>query len=208
VEPLSLGVLVSGNGTNLQAILDATRSGRLAARVVTVISNRPGVRALSRAEAAGVPARSIDHQRFASRAEFDAALVAELRQAGAEWVVLAGFMRLLTPGFLAAFPGRVINIHPSLLPAFPGVNAIEQAWNYGVTVTGVSVHLVDEGTDSGPIISQVPVAIEADDTLESVEARIHAAEHELYVEALCRIQRGAVELERLRRRRGGGVGGR
>jgi phosphoribosylglycinamide formyltransferase-1 len=192
---LALGVLVSGNGTNLQAILDAIDRGSLDAAVRVVISNQPAANALNRARAAGVPALSIPHREFSSREAFDAAVVDALRAQGVEWVVLAGFMRLLTPGFLQAFPNRVLNIHPSLLPAFPGAHAIKDALDYGVRVTGCTVHLVDGGVDSGPILAQraVPV-LEADDE-SSLAERLHRAEHELYLEVLAELAAGRLRTE-------------
>jgi phosphoribosylglycinamide formyltransferase-1 len=194
VARLRLGVLVSGNGTNLQAILDAARAGRIDADVGVVISNQPGAFALTRAESAGVKAVSLPHREFPSREAFDAALVEELRRERVDWVVLAGFMRLLTPGFLAAFPQRVINIHPALLPAFPGAHAIRDALAYGVRVTGCTVHLVDEGVDTGPILDQRPVPVEEGDTEETLAERMHRAEHELYVDVLARLARGRLSL--------------
>lgn len=191
---LRLGVLVSGNGTNLQAILDAARSGRIDADVSVVISNQPGAYALTRAESAGVKAVSLPHRGFPSREAFDAALASELRRERVDWVVLAGFMRLLTPGFLAAFPQRVINIHPALLPAFPGAHAIRDALAYGVRVTGCTVHLVDEGVDTGPILDQRAVPVEEGDTEETLAERMHRAEHELYVDVLARLARGRLRL--------------
>ena len=180
----AFGVLVSGNGTNLQAILDAIRNGSLAARVTCVISNRTDAMALERASRAGIPALAIRHQTFENREAFDRALVAALREHGVDWVVLAGFMRVLTPELLRAFPGRVVNIHPSLLPAFPGRDAQRQALEHGVKVTGCTVHFVDEGVDSGPIIAQRAVDVEPGDTLETLSQRIHTAEHELFVGVL------------------------
>ena len=181
---LAFGVLVSGNGTNLQAILDAVRGGTLAARVACVISNRTDAMALERASRAGVPALAIRHQTFESREAFDRALIAALREHGVDWVVLAGFMRVLTPELIRAFPGRVVNIHPSLLPAFPGRDAQRQALEHGVKVTGCTVHFVDEGVDSGPIIAQRAVEVLPGDTIETLSERIHAAEHELFVSVL------------------------
>lgn len=196
MEGIRLGVLVSGNGSNLQAILDAVARREIQARVEVVISNVASARALARAEAAGVRALCISHKAYASREQFDAALLEALRQAGVEWVVLAGFMRLLTPGFLAAYRDRIINIHPSLLPAFPGTNAMQQALDYGVRVTGCTVHLVDDGAvDGGPIIDQRAVRIEADDTLETLAERVHAAEHRLYVDVLKALGEGRVQIE-------------
>jgi len=190
--PLDLGVLVSGTGSNLQAILDAIARGSLNARVRVVISNKPNVQALDRARAAGVPALTIPHRDFASREAFDHALVAALREAGVNWVVLAGFMRVLTAPFLSAFPGRIINIHPALLPAFPGVDAVKQALDYGVKLSGCTVHFVDSGVDSGKIIAQRAVPVEPADDLPKLAARIHAAEHELFVSVLRDIAAGVV----------------
>jgi phosphoribosylglycinamide formyltransferase 1 len=191
--PLELGVLVSGTGSNLQAILDAIAAGTLNARVKVVISNRPGVQALERARAAGVRALTIPHKDFPSREAFDRALVSALREAEVSWVVLAGFMRVLTPEFLAAYPGRIINIHPALLPAFPGVDAAKQALEYGVKITGCTVHFVDAGVDSGRIIAQRAVAVAVGDDLATLAARIHDAEHELFVAVLRDIAAGRVE---------------
>jgi phosphoribosylglycinamide formyltransferase 1 len=191
--PLELGVLVSGTGSNLQAILDAIAAGTLNALVKVVISNRPGVQALERARAAGVRALTIPHKDFPSREAFDRALVSALREAEVSWVVLAGFMRVLTPEFLAAYPGRIINIHPALLPAFPGVDAAKQALEYGVKITGCTVHFVDAGVDSGRIIAQRAVAVAVGDDLATLAARIHDAEHELFVAVLREIAAGRVE---------------
>jgi phosphoribosylglycinamide formyltransferase-1 len=189
---LALGVLVSGNGTNLQAILDATRDGSLDARVSCVISNKTDAMALERAARAGVPALTIRHQTFDTREAFDRALVSALREHGAEWIVLAGFMRVLTPELLRAFPGRVLNIHPSLLPAFPGTNAIRQELAHVVKVTGCTVHFVDEGVDSGPIIAQRAVEVGSGDDEHALAERMHAAEHGLLVGVLRDIAGGRV----------------
>ncbi|MES1176276.1 MAG: phosphoribosylglycinamide formyltransferase [Myxococcales bacterium] len=191
-NPVKLGVLVSGTGSNLQAILDAIAAGTLNATVSVVVSNKPDVPALERARHAGVPALTIPHKDFASREAFDRALVTALAEASVDWVVLAGFMRVLTPEFLSAYPGRIINIHPSLLPAFPGVDAAKQALAYGVKLTGCTVHFVNRGVDSGKIIAQRAVPVEAGDDLASLNARIHAAEHELFVSALRDIAAGRV----------------
>ncbi len=191
-NPVRLGVLVSGTGSNLQAILDAIGAGTLPATVACVISNKPGVLALERARNAGVPALTIPSKDFANREAFDRALVSALREANVDWVVLAGFMRLLTPEFLGAYPGRIINIHPSLLPAFPGVDAAQQALDYGVKITGCTVHFVDSGIDSGKIIAQRSVPVAASDDRATLGARIHAAEHELFVAVLRDIAAGKI----------------
>lgn len=181
---LDLGVLVSGRGSNLQAILDAIASGSLDARVRIVISNLPDALALERAANAGVPTRTISHRGYSSREDFDSALVSALQDAAAEWVVLAGFMRVLTPVFVRAFPHRIINIHPALLPAFAGTHAQRQALEYGVKLTGCTVHFVDEGVDTGPIIAQRAVPVLDDDDEASLSARILTEEHALLVEVL------------------------
>lgn len=191
---VNLGVLVSGAGTNLQAILDAISAQKLSASVRLVVSNKPGVLALERAEKAGVPTKIVSHRDYADREAFDGALVAALVGAGVDWVVLAGFMRLLTRKLLGAFPHRVLNIHPSLLPAFPGVDAQRQAFDYGAKVTGCTVHLVDEGTDTGPIILQCAVPVLDDDDADSLTARILVEEHRLLVEVLTAIAEGRLEV--------------
>jgi phosphoribosylglycinamide formyltransferase-1 len=191
---LDLGVLVSGNGTNLQAILDAIAAKALDARVRLVVSNKPGVQALERARRAGVAHSVISHSSFASREAFDGALVEALQAASAEWIVLAGFMRVLTPRFLQAFSGRVVNIHPSLLPAFPGTHAQRQALDYGVKVTGCTVHIVDLGVDTGPVLAQRAVPVLDQDDEATLSERIHSAEHALLVQVLQSIAAGRVQI--------------
>jgi phosphoribosylglycinamide formyltransferase-1 len=192
---MKIGVLVSGSGTNLQAILDAEKTNQLGgARVVTVISNVPDVLALERAARAGVPTRVLPHKQFPSREAFDDAIVAALGEAGVELVVLAGFMRIITPRMLQAFPQRIINIHPALLPAFPGVHAHQQALAYGVKVSGCTVHFVDEGTDTGPIIFQTAVPVLDHDDEAALSARVRAEEHRLYPAAIRAIAEGRVEI--------------
>ena len=191
---LRLGVLVSGSGTNLQAILDAVAAKDLDAEVRVVVSNQPAARALDRAQAAGVATRVISHRDYPERAAFDGKLVAALHEADVTHVVLAGFMRLLTPVLLDAFPWRVINIHPALLPSFPGVHAQRQALAYGVKVAGCTVHFVDAGVDSGAIIGQQAVPVLDNDTAESLHARVHAAEHELYPKCVAAIARGEISV--------------
>ena len=192
--PLVLGVLVSGSGTNLQAVIDAVASGTLHAKIGVVISNVATAKGLARAESANIPTVTLDHKSFATREAFDTAVVASLRAHGVTCVVLAGFMRIVTPVLLDAFPQRVVNIHPSLLPAFPGVNAQAQALRYGVRVTGCTVHFVDSGMDSGAIIAQSEVRVEDADTEESLQKRILAKEHELLPTVLQWIAEGRVEV--------------
>jgi phosphoribosylglycinamide formyltransferase-1 len=190
-----LGVLVSGSGTNLQAILDAVAAGTLDARVAVVVSNVPGAGALDRARAAGVETLVVDHKKFADRRTFDAAVVEALRARGVDLDVLAGFMRLVTDVLLDAFPFRMVNVHPALLPAFPGVHAQKQAVDYGVRVTGCTVHFVDSGTDTGPIIAQAAVPVLEDDDEEALRLRILAREHELLPRVLQWIAEGRVTVE-------------
>ena len=189
---LELGVLVSGNGSNLQAILDAIHASELDARVKLVVSNRENAFALVRARKAEVPTLTCSHKGLPSREAYDEKLIAALRQAGVEYVVLAGFMRILSPVFVRAFRGRVLNIHPALLPAFPGVNALGQALAHGVKVTGVTVHWVDDGVDTGPIIAQRAVPILPNDDEASLGQRVHAVEHELFVEVLRDLSQGKI----------------
>jgi phosphoribosylglycinamide formyltransferase 1 len=170
-----IGVLVSGEGTNLQALIDA------GLRIGAVASNKPGARALERAEAAGIPARVFEEATSASRDARDREMADWLQLRGVDLVVLAGYMHLLTPAFLDRFPDRIVNVHPSLLPAFPGAHAIDDALTAGVETTGVTIHYVDEGLDTGAVIRQEPVAVEPRDTL--VE-RIHAVEHRLLPEVV------------------------
>jgi phosphoribosylglycinamide formyltransferase-1 len=190
-----IGVLVSGSGTNLQALLDAEAAGALAGRVVVVISNKPAVGALDRAAKHNVPTVVISHRDHATREDFDGALVATLRAHAVELVVLAGFMRIVTPVFLDAFPQRVVNVHPALLPSFPGVDAQAQALAYGVRVTGATVHFVDAGVDTGPILAQAPVPVLDDDTVETLRARILREEHRLLVGAVHAVATGRAHVE-------------
>ena len=192
---LALGVLVSGGGSNLQSILDASASGAIDVDVKVVLSNRPRAGGLARAREAGVPAVVVSHRTFADREAFEDVLLSKLREHGVEWVALAGFMRLLTPHFLDAFGDRVINIHPALLPSFPGVHAQKQALEYGVKVAGCTVHFVDAGTDTGPIIGQAVVPVLDSDDARSLGARILAQEHRLYPRVLHLIARGRITRE-------------
>jgi phosphoribosylglycinamide formyltransferase 1 len=181
---LNIGVLVSGSGTNLQSILDACAGKGLKARVACVISNKSDAYALERAKSAGIPALHLDHRAHAGREAYDQALVATLREFGVELVVMAGFMRIITPVLLEAFPMAVMNIHPALLPAFPGLHAQRQALEYGVKVAGCTVHFVDPGTDTGPVIIQSAVPVLEGDTEETLSARIQKEEHRVYPEAI------------------------
>lgn len=192
---LSLAVLASGSGTNLAALLDACASGRIQARVSVVICNVPGVRALDRARQAGVPAVLLDHRTFPDRAAFEAALDAELRTRGIEMVVLAGFMRMLGAGFVERWAGKIVNVHPSLLPSFPGLAAPKQAIEAGVRLSGCTVHIVDAGQDTGPILAQAAVPVFPGDSEELLRIRIQAQEHRLLPHAIQLIASGKVRLE-------------
>jgi phosphoribosylglycinamide formyltransferase-1 len=189
-----IGVLVSGRGSNLQALLDAARRGELGGEVAVVVSNVEGALGLERARKAGIPAVFRDH-RGQKREAFDAEIVDVLRAHQVDLVCLAGFMRLLSPVFVRAFPGRIVNIHPALLPAFPGLDAQRQAWEYGAKVSGATVHLVDEGLDSGPIVAQEPVPVLSGDTPERLAARILEAEHRLYPRAVRHLLEGRCRVE-------------
>jgi len=187
---VTLGVLISGRGSNLQAIAHAIEARELDASIGVVVSNRPEAAGLSFAAGRGIPAVVLPHGDFASRSAYDQALVGELRSRGVTLVCLAGFMRLLGPDFCAAFPEAVLNIHPSLLPAFPGVDAQRQALEYGVKVSGATVHFVTPELDAGPIVLQAAVPVEAGDTEQSLSARILETEHRLYPAAIARIIAG------------------
>ena len=180
----TLGVLISGRGSNLQAIIDAVRQSELPGRVGMVVSNVATAAGLALAREAGIPTAVIDHKDFSSREEFDQAVIEELKKHEVDVVCLAGFMRLLSPHFVRAFPGRILNIHPSLLPSFPGLDAQRQALEHGVKVSGCTVHIVDEKLDHGPIVLQTAVPVRDDDTEETLSARILKEEHRLYPRAI------------------------
>ena len=192
MTPLRVGVLASGSGSNLQSILAAQE--RIGAQVAVVISNIPGAKALDRARAAGVPALALPHKGV-EREEHDAQIVQNLRNHGVELVCLAGFMRLITPVLLAAFENRILNIHPALLPSFPGMHAVRQALQAGVRVSGCTVHVVDEGTDTGPIVIQAAVPVLDGDTEETLAARILVQEHRCYPHAVQLFAQGRVSIE-------------
>ncbi|MCA1828379.1 MAG: phosphoribosylglycinamide formyltransferase [Myxococcales bacterium] len=192
---MRLGVLASGSGSNLQAILDACAHRSIPAQVAVVISNVAGARALSRAEEAGVPALLLPHGAHPSRDAYDTEMVSLLRSHRVDLVCLAGFMRLLTPVLLSAFQNRILNIHPSLLPAWPGMHAVRHALKGGARVSGCTVHIVDEGTDTGPIVIQAAVPVLDGDTEESLAARILAQEHRIYPRAIALFAQGRVEID-------------
>jgi phosphoribosylglycinamide formyltransferase-1 len=191
---VNLGVLVSGSGSNLQAIIDSIEAGRLAARIRIVISNVAGVIGLERARKHGIPTQVIGNKDFPRREDFDQRLVEVLRESGVELVVLAGFMRIITPVLLRAFPMRVMNIHPALLPSFPGTHVWQAEVDSGVKFAGCTVHFVDEGTDTGPIIAQAVVPVYDDDTADSLNARILKQEHRIYSQAIQLYAEGRLEI--------------
>ncbi|GAB4296631.1 MAG: phosphoribosylglycinamide formyltransferase [Desulfuromonadia bacterium] len=194
-RPLSIGVLISGSGTNLQAIIDRCSDGTIPGRVACVISNRKDAHGLERARRAGIDAIFLDHRTLPSRQAYDAELVRILRNHGVQLVALAGFMRIVTTTLLDAFPNRVMNIHPALLPAFPGLDAQKQALEYGVRVSGCTVHFVDQGCDTGPIILQAVVPVLPGDSVETLSARIHRQEHRIYPEAIRLFAEGRLSLD-------------
>jgi phosphoribosylglycinamide formyltransferase-1 len=178
-----IGVLISGRGSNLQALIDAQARGELGGRIAVVVSNEETAAGLARAAKAGIPTVVRSHK-GKKREDYDAEIVEVLHEHGVELVCLAGFMRLLSPVLVRAFPGRILNVHPALLPAFPGLDAQKQAFEHGVKVSGATVHLVDEGLDSGPIVAQEAVPVRSDDTPEALAARILEAEHRIYPRAV------------------------
>jgi phosphoribosylglycinamide formyltransferase 1 len=190
-----IGVLLSGRGSNFEALADSIAAGRIpGAEIAIAISNREDAPGLARAAERGIPARAIPSKGL-PREAYDTLVVAELRKAGVELVCLAGFMRLLSPYFVAAFPQRILNIHPSLLPSFPGLEAQRQALEYGVKFSGCSVHLVDENLDAGPIVAQAIVPVRDDDTDQSLSARILAEEHRIYTEAVRLVLSGKYRIQ-------------
>lgn len=189
------GVLISGRGSNLQALLDAAASPDFPAEIVCVISNRPGAGGLARAEGAGVTALTVDHKAFGTREAFEDALHGALVREGIELVCLAGFMRLLTPGFVNRWTGRMLNIHPSLLPSFKGVDTHQRALDAGVKLTGASVHFVSAEMDSGPIIGQAAIPVLPGDDADALAARVLGAEHQLYPECLRQVASGQARLQ-------------
>lgn len=191
---LKVGVLVSGSGTNLQAIIDAAEQG-LPVQVVHVVSSRPDAYGIERAKDAGIPVLVLNRAVYADPKAADAAIVDTLKASGAEYVVMAGYMRMVTDVLLEAFPNRVLNLHPALLPSFVGAHAIQDAFDAGVKVTGVTVHFANAEYDKGPIIAQRAVSVLEDDSVEDLEARIHEVEHEIYPQVLGWIADGRVMVD-------------
>jgi phosphoribosylglycinamide formyltransferase-1 len=190
-----IAVLISGGGTNLQSIIDSVESGFLDLEIAVVISNKGDAYGLTRASNHGIPTEVIEHVDFANREEFERKLIEALEGYGVDLVVLAGFMRVLTPLFVSHFHHRIMNIHPALLPSFPGTHGQEQAFNYGVRFSGCTIHFVDEGTDTGPIILQSVVPVLPDDTVDTLAARILKEEHRLYPESLRLWSLGRLRIE-------------
>ncbi len=197
-KKLKLAVLASGGGTNLQSLIDRCDAGQLDASIELVLSNNCSAGALQRAQQAGIKTACIDHRAFSQREDFDRAVVAELQKSGAELIVLAGFMRLITAPFLDAFPQRIINIHPALLPAFPGLHVQQQALDYGAKFSGCTVHFVDDGVDTGPIIAQAVVPVFPADNEATLAARILKQEHKIYPQVIQWFAEGRVVLEQRR----------
>jgi len=193
-QPVKLGVLISGEGTNLQAIIDTIARDELKAEIRVVISNKAAARGLERARRHAIPSEFIDHRSFPSREEFDRALVDALRAHAVELVICAGFMRLFSPVMIAAFRDRIMNIHPALCPAFPGVDAQRQALDYGVRFSGCTVFFVTEGVDDGPVIVQAVVPVHQEDDEATLSARIHLEEHRIYAHAIRLYQEGRLEV--------------
>lgn len=192
---IKLGVLCSGRGTDLQSIIDSINNQQLNAQISIVITDKPNVQALTRAENAGIKNICVNRKSFESKTEFEVALLNELKSAQVDLVILAGFMRILSPTFVHEYKDRIMNIHPSLLPAFPGAHAHRDVLAYGVKVSGCTVHFVDEGTDSGPIIMQVAVEVKDDDTEETLSARILEQEHIIYPKAIQLYVEGKLKIE-------------
>jgi phosphoribosylglycinamide formyltransferase-1 len=195
MKKIKLAVLVSGRGSNLQAIIDNIEKGSLSAEIAAVISDQADAYALDRARKHKIPAVHIDAKRYETRAAYDAALVEELRKRQTDLVCLAGFMRIITPMVIKAFPNRIMNIHPSLLPAFPGLQVQKKALNHGVKFSGCTVHFVDEGMDTGPIIIQAVVPVLDNDTEDSLSERILKQEHKIYSRAIRLYAEGRLNIE-------------
>lgn len=192
--PLKIGVLVSGSGTNLQAIIDRIADGSLNVEVALVVSSRPGVRGIERAQAAGLPVLVMEKSEYAEPEAADAKIASALKEAGCEYVIMAGYMRMVRKPLLDAYPGRIVNLHPALLPSFKGAHAIQDAFDYGVKVTGVTVHFADDKYDCGPIIAQRALPVEEGWDVDTLEEHIHAIEHELYPEVVGWLAAGRVHL--------------
>lgn len=193
---IKLGVLISGSGTNLQALIDAIAAGKLDASIELVVSSRPSAYGLKRAEAAGIQTLTLSKEIYADPMVADEVISTELRRAGVDYVLMAGYMRMVHDPILASFPNRVVNIHPALLPSFKGAHAIQDAFDYGVKVTGVTVHFANSDYDCGPIIAQRPVEVEEGWTVDQLEARIHEVEHQIYPHVAQLLAEGRVHVRK------------
>ncbi|MDI6794075.1 MAG: phosphoribosylglycinamide formyltransferase [bacterium] len=194
-KKLRIAVLISGRGSNLQAIIDSIEKEEIEAEIAIVISNKADASGLVRAEKHGLKTLFVDPERFATREKYEGEIAANLKKEGVELVCLAGYMLLVTPYFVNQFRNRIINIHPALLPSFPGVGSQKKAINYGVKISGVTVHFVDEGCDTGPIILQEPVKVYDDDTEETLTGRILEKEHQVYSKAISLFAQGKLQVE-------------
>ena len=194
MQKLKIGVLISGSGTNLQSFIDEIAAGNLDAEIVLVVSSRPNSYGIQRAQAANIPVLVMSKDEYANPEAADAKIVSALQQAGAQYVFMAGYMRMVTPVMLNAFPNRVVNLHPALLPSFKGAHGIQEAFDAGVKYTGVTVHFANAEYDKGPIIAQEPVVVLEDDTVDTLEARIHEVEHRLYPATAQLIAQGRVSV--------------
>ena len=193
-KPLKIGVLISGSGTNLQALIDRIAEGTLDAQIALVVSSRPSAYGLKRAQEAGIQTLTLSKETYAEPLVADEVIATELKHAGVEYVIMAGYMRMVHEPILATFPNRVVNLHPALLPSFKGAHAIQDAYDYGAKVTGVTVHFADDKYDCGPIIAQRPVAVEEGWTVDELEARIHEVEHQLYPDVVQLLAEGRVHV--------------
>ena len=194
-EPLKIGVLISGSGTNLQAIIDAIAAGKVNAQIVKVLSSRPDAYGLKRAEEAGIPTVALNRDVYKNAGAANKMIADEMLEAGAEYLVMAGYMRMVGAAVLDAFPDRVVNLHPALLPSFVGAHAIQDAFDAGVKVTGVTVHFANAEYDKGPIIAQKAVPVREGDTVDDLEARIHAVEHKIYPKVVGWLADGRVSID-------------
>jgi len=192
---MNIAVFASGRGTNFSAIIRATKSGKIKANLLLLVCDNPGAGAIGRAKRAGIKLALVERKDFTAKGDFEAKIIEHLEENKIDLIVLAGFMRMLSAEFVEKYKGRILNIHPALLPSFKGEKAIIDAFDYGVKVTGVTVHFVDEKMDHGPIILQAPVKVEESDTLESLESKIHKLEHKLYPEAIRLFVEGKLRIE-------------
>ncbi|MGL5082092.1 MAG: phosphoribosylglycinamide formyltransferase [Microcoleaceae cyanobacterium] len=191
-EPLKLGVLASGSGSNFEAIAQAIQEGKLNAEIQVVIYNNPEAKVVERAKKFGIPTYLLNHRNYRTREDLDHTIVEVLNQNQVEWVIMAGWMRIVTQVLINAFPQKIINVHPSLLPSFPGIHAVEQALAAGVKITGCTVHLVELAVDRGPVLIQSAVPVLPNDTPETLHARIQVEEHQIIVGAIAQVQAGSI----------------